>query len=88
MIEFVIQVIVAAIFRVLFVEGHNINDGLWILSLLLLGDTTGLQSLLPFFRQALEEHCERDRNNIGTTDPRRGENRRIELTVNSPVSWS
>jgi hypothetical protein len=53
-VEFVVCVIVAArVSSILIEECHHIDDSLWVLSLLLLGDTIGLQCPLPLLGKTL-----------------------------------
>jgi hypothetical protein len=53
MVEFVIEIIIAARVRVLLVECNDVNDCLWVFLLLLFGNSVGLQCSLPFLGQTL-----------------------------------
>lgn len=54
-VEFVVcPVIASGICSVLVEEGDHINDGLWILLLLLFRDAVGLQRSLPFLGKSLD----------------------------------
>ena len=46
-VEFVVRPVIAALVVVLIVESDDVDDGLRMLLLLLLGDAIGLQGLLP-----------------------------------------
>ena len=53
MIELVISPVITAIVVVLIEECDNIDNGLWVLLLFLLGNAIGLQSPLPFLGKSL-----------------------------------
>ena len=55
MVELVVGPVVGGVLVVLFVEGDDVDDGLGVLFLLLLGDAVGAQGALPFFGEALRE---------------------------------
>lgn len=52
-VELVVRVVIAPAVVILVEKGHNINNGLRVLLLLLLRDTVRLQCALPFFRKPL-----------------------------------